>query len=127
MNLYEVMYIVKPDIEGDDQEEAITRVSDVLEKEGSTIELVKRIGKRKLAYEINDYKDGYYVLLNVRGTPGIVPALEHYFRVSEGYLRYLVIRLDDAEQKEVVEEKKEESSDVNENAAVEEVPANEQQ
>jgi small subunit ribosomal protein S6 len=101
MNLYELMFIIKPDIEGEELEEAITRVKEVLEKEGSVVELVKKIGKRRLAYEINDIKDGYYVLLNVQAEPGIVPALEHCFRVTEGYLRYMVIRLDDQKQKEV--------------------------
>jgi len=101
MNFYELMFIIKPDIEGEELEEAITRVKEVLEKEGSVVELVKKIGKRRLAYEINDIKDGYYVLLNVRAEPGIVPALEHFFRVTEGYLRYMVIRLDDQKQKEV--------------------------
>jgi small subunit ribosomal protein S6 len=101
MNFYELMFIIKPDIEGEELEEAITRVKEVLEKEGSVVELVKKIGKRRLAYEINDIKDGYYVLLNVQAEPGIVPALEHFFRVTEGYLRYMVIRLDDQKQKEV--------------------------
>ena len=121
MNLYEVMYIIKPDIEGEELEEAIARVSEVMEKEGSEIEQVKKIGKRRLAYEINDIKDGYYVLLNVRAEPNIVPALEHFFRVTDGYLRYMVIRLDNtkqAEVKEVVEEAKENNNDDIEKTAV---------
>lgn len=94
MNLYEVMYVIKPDLEGDALEDAITRVNEVMEKEGGSVTQLKKIGKRRLAYTIDDYKEGYYVLLNLQAGPVIVPALEHFFKVSEGYLRYLVIRLD---------------------------------
>ena len=121
MNLYEIMYIIKPDIEGEDLEEAIARVKEVLEKEGSVIEQVKKMGKRRLAYEINDIKDGYYVLLNVRAEPGIVPALEHFFKVSEGYLRYMVIRLDDQKHKAADEELQEEAKEEVIEGAAEEV------
>ena len=123
MNLYEVMYIINPDIEGEELEEAIARVSEVMEKEGSEVEQVKKIGKRRLAYEINDIKDGYYVLVNVRAEPKIVPALEHFFRVTDGYLRYMVVRLDDEKQtavKEVVEETKENNNEIEKTAVVDE-------
>ncbi len=121
MNLYEIMYIIKPDIEGEDLEEAIARVKEVLEKEGSLIEQVKKMGKRRMAYEINDIKDGYYVLLTVRAEPGIVSALEHFFRVTEGYLRYMVIRLDDQKHKAVDEELQEEIKDEETEAVTEAV------
>ncbi len=123
MNLYEVMYIINPDIEGEELEEAIARVSEVMEKEGSEVEQVKKIGKRRLAYEINDIKDGYYVLVNVRAEPKIVPALEHFFRVTDGYLRYMVVRLDDEKQtavKEVLEETKENNNEIEKTAVVDE-------
>lgn len=113
MKLYEVMYIIKPDLEGEALDEAIAKVNMVMEKEGSIIEQVKKIGKRRLAYEIDDYRDGYYVLLNIQAEPGIVPALEHFFRVTEDYLRYLVTRLNMEKQSESVEAKKDDEKDVN--------------
>lgn len=99
MKLYEIMYIIKPDLEGDALEEAITRVNEVMEKEGGSVTLQKKIGKRRLAYAIDDYKEGYYVLVNLQAGPPVLPALEHFFRVSEGYLRHLVIRLDEGRKK----------------------------
>ena len=126
MNLYEVMYIIKPDLEGEELEGAMARVSEALEKEGGQIETLKKIGKRRLAYEINDYREGYYVLLNVQAEPVIVPALDHFFKVTEGYLRYIVIRLDMDKKQEFVEkkheavEKKEVQDDIAETSAVEE-------
>jgi len=95
MKLYELMFIIEPDIEGDPLEEAISKVTDLLEREGASIVNLKKMGKRRLAYEINDFKEGYYVLLNAESDTPIVPSLEHFFKVTEGYLRYMVIRLDE--------------------------------
>lgn len=122
MNLYEIMYIVSPDFEGEALEEAIAKVNEVVEKDGSKVKLLKKIGRRKLAYDIEDYKEGYYVLLNVQATPALVTDLEHFFRVTEGYLRYIVLKLDEAKQKEkdAVVPEKEENSGAGEAAPAEE-------
>jgi len=100
MKFYEVMYIVQPDVEGDLLEEAINKVGDLLEKEGAHVVNLKKMGKRRLAYEINDFKEGFYVLLNVEADQPIVPVLEHFFKVTEGYLRYIVIRLEEEKGRE---------------------------
>jgi small subunit ribosomal protein S6 len=107
MPLYEVMYIIQPDLDGDDLEAAISKVSDIMEKEGEIVSL-KKMGKKKLAYEINDIKEGSYVLVNVQAGSGLAPALDHFFKVNEGYLRYIIIRLEEskkAAQKEIPEVK----------------------
>jgi len=100
MSMYEVMFIVQPDLEGELLEGAISKVQDLLEKEGARIVNLKKVGKRRLAYEINDFKEGFYVLLNVEAEFTIVPVLEHFFKVTEGYLRYIVIRLEEEKKKE---------------------------
>ncbi|NMB35313.1 MAG: 30S ribosomal protein S6 [Firmicutes bacterium] len=94
MALYEVMFIAQPDWEGEVLEEAIQKVKDVIEKEQGTVVLSKKLGKRRLAYAIKDYREGSYVLFNVRAGREFIPVLEHFFRVNEGYLRYIVIRLE---------------------------------
>jgi small subunit ribosomal protein S6 len=97
MPLYEVMYIIQPDLDGDDLEAAISKVSDIMEKEGEIVSL-KKMGKKKLAYEINDIKEGSYVLVNVQAGSGLAPALDHFFKVNEGYLRYIIIRLEESKK-----------------------------
>ena len=100
MLMYEVMFLIQPDLEGEFLEEAINKVQDLLEKEGARIVNFKKIGKRRLAYEINDFKEGFYVLLTVEAKRAIAPVLEHFFKVSEGYLRYLVIRVEQEKNKQ---------------------------
>lgn len=124
MPLYEVMFIVQPDLEGDELEAAISRVGDVMEKEGGEIVSLKKMGKKKLAYEINDIKEGSYVLINVQAGGGMVPALDHFFKVNEGYLRYIIIRLEErkkVEPQQVAQEAAEEVQVTEEVQAAEEV------
>ncbi len=106
MPMYEVMFLIQPDLEGDPLEEAISKVQDLLEKEGAQIVNLKKIGKRRLAYEINDFKEGFYVLLYAEAERAIAPVLEHFFKVSEGYLRYMVIRVEQEKNKQekIIEE-----------------------
>ncbi len=100
MPMYEIMYLIQPDLEGDLLEEAMNKVQDLLEKEGARIANIKKMGKRRLAYEINDFKEGFYVLLNVEAQSTVVPVLEHFFKVTEGYLRFIVIRLEQEKSKD---------------------------
>ncbi len=93
MQFYEIMFIIQPEFEGEELENAVSSVANVLENEGAEITSIKKVGKRRLAYEINDIKEGYYILVYVQSGSDIVPALDHFFKVSEGYLRYMVVRL----------------------------------
>jgi len=92
MPQYEVMFIVQPDLDGEAQEEAINRVKEVIEKEKGEIISLKKMGKRKLAYEIEDFREGFYVVIEFEASREVVPALDHFFKVKEGYLRHLIIR-----------------------------------
>ncbi len=100
MPLYEIMYIIQPEKDEEGISEAISRVNELLKREGGRIVSEKKMGLRKLAYEIDDFKEGYYMLTHVRAEAGIVPALEHFFKVNEGYLRFLVIGLGEEEEAE---------------------------
>jgi small subunit ribosomal protein S6 len=103
MPLYEVMFIIQPDLEGEALEGAISRVKELITREKGEVISLKKMGKRKMAYEIKDFKEGFYVIANLEASREIVPALDHFFKVNEGYLRYIVIRLE--------EEKKEQKSE----------------
>ena len=119
MAIYEVMYIIQPDFDSEELlESAIEKVNSTIESTGGEIVSQKKVGKRRLAYEIDDYKEGVYMLINVQAEHSIVPVLEHFFKVNEGYLRYMILRLD--EEKVVIEPKTEKEAKPEEGAAVEE-------
>jgi small subunit ribosomal protein S6 len=104
MPLYEVMFIVQPDLEGEELEGAINAVKELVEKENGEVLSVKKMGKRKMAYEIKDFKEGFYTILNLQAPSEVVAALDHFFKVNEGYLRYIVVRMHEEKKKQKNEE-----------------------
>jgi small subunit ribosomal protein S6 len=99
MELYETIYIIHPELNEEDIEEHIKRVENLVTRLGGEILKTERWGKKRLAYEVNKHRYGYYVLLRLRGNPTILPELERHYRLTEGIIKSLVIRLK-AEPKE---------------------------
>lgn len=92
MRKYEAMYIIKPDLEQEVTKELIQKFQDIITDNGGEIEKVTETGKRRLAYEIKDFKEGYYVLVNFQAEPNVILELERVFRITENIIRYLVIK-----------------------------------
>ncbi|UOQ83786.1 30S ribosomal protein S6 [Gracilibacillus salinarum] len=95
MNKYEIMYIVRPDIEEEAQTALIERFNGFLTGNGAEIEKVEEVGKKRLAYEINDYRDGYYVLINFTGDETAINEFNRQAKFSDDVIRYMAIREDD--------------------------------
>ena len=91
---YEAVFILNPAI----GEEAITAVSDKLKgliESKATIEQMDVWGRRRLAYEIEDQKEGYYVLVNFSSDAEFPKELERVLKITDGVMRYMVVRADD--------------------------------
>lgn len=92
---YEVMVIFDPALE----EQAIQgRVDDstkLIESRGGEPGRVERWGKRRLAYEINHERDGYYVLIEANAEPDTMSELSHNLQLADDVLRHKVIRIPD--------------------------------
>jgi small subunit ribosomal protein S6 len=90
MRKYEVMYIIRPDIEQEAVQSTIEKFQNIINNGG---EIAKHdvMGKRRLAYEINKFRDGTYVLVNFTGSPEIVAELNRVMRISDEIIRYLVV------------------------------------
>ena len=99
MLLYETIFIIHPELNEDDVEEHIKRVENLITRLGGEILKTERWGKKRLAYEVDKHRYGYYVLLRLRGNSAILPELERHYRLTEGIIKSLVIRLK-AEPKE---------------------------
>jgi len=92
MNKYETLYIIKPDLEAEAIKAAVEKFSALITANGGVVDSIEEIGKRKLAYEINDNSEGYYVLMNFSAQPVFPAELERNFKISEDVLRFIVIR-----------------------------------
>ena len=92
MRDYEVLYIVRADLDDDKVQDAVKRVNTLIERSGGTVERTNLWGKRKLAYEVKHQREGSYVLQDFQLDPGRVPELEAGLKITEEVLRHLVVR-----------------------------------
>ncbi|MCR4420746.1 MAG: 30S ribosomal protein S6 [Clostridia bacterium] len=92
MRAYEVMYVLRPDLEEEEIAAQIERFNRLIQEEGGEVEQVSRWGKRRLAYEVNRFREGYYVLLHFRSRPAAARELERVFKISDQVIRYLIVR-----------------------------------
>ena len=95
MREYEVMYIIKPGFEDDKYAEIIEKYNALIQANGGEILKVEPWGKRRLAYEIEKLREGYYVLLRINGAPELPKELERNFKIADEIMRYLVIRVEE--------------------------------
>ena len=95
MNKYEVMFIVKPDMEESVIKAEAEKLKKVLADNGSKILEEKVMGQRELAYEIKKYSKGYYFLYIVEAPIDAVNEFDRVVLINETILRHLVIRKED--------------------------------
>lgn len=93
MNKYESLYVLKPDIEEEARKALIEKFKTLVEQNGGKVEKVDEWGQRKLAYEIDYIKEGYYVLMTFESGSELPAELERNYNISDSVLRYNVIRL----------------------------------
>lgn len=94
INKYETIFIVDSSLEEEKIQEIVKKFTDLIEK-SATLEEVDEWGKRRLAYEINDQKEGYYVLVNFSSKPDFPSELDRIYRITDGILRSMIIKKDE--------------------------------
>ena len=94
MNSYELLYIVKADMEEEARTALISRFSDLIVNNGGEIVETDEWGKRRFAYPINYINEGYYVLVNFKAQPAVIAELERNFRITEDTIRFMCIKND---------------------------------
>ncbi|MDR1322657.1 MAG: 30S ribosomal protein S6 [Gracilibacteraceae bacterium] len=92
MQNYEVMYIIRPDLEEEAVQGVVERMSEVVRNTGGSDLKVETMGKRRLAYEVRKFKDGYYVLMNFTGEAAVPAELERIMKISDSVIRFLTTR-----------------------------------
>ncbi|MEH7462552.1 30S ribosomal protein S6 [Bacillus pseudomycoides] len=92
MKKYEIMYIIRPNMEEEAQKALVERFAGVLTDNGAEIINTKDWGKRRLAYEINDLRDGFYMILNVNSNSEAVKEFDRLAKISEDIIRHIVVK-----------------------------------
>ena len=92
MNQYEALYIILPDLDEEAKTASVEKFKGIVESNGGEVSAVDEWGKKRLAYEIMDRNEGYYVLMTFGSAPELPRELERNFKNDEQILRYLVTR-----------------------------------
>ncbi|OGX61726.1 MAG: 30S ribosomal protein S6 [Paenibacillus sp. RIFOXYA1_FULL_44_5] len=90
MRNYELMYIIRPDVEEAVVQSTIEKFQSIINN-GGEIANHEYLGKRRLAYEIKKFHDGFYVIVKFNATPEIVKELDRVMRISDEVIRHMVI------------------------------------
>jgi len=95
MTRYEIMYIVRPNLEESAIDTVNANFEKVLKENGATITGSKKMGQRELAYEIKKFKTGYYFVINVEANDDkAIKEFDRLALISEDVVRHLIINLD---------------------------------
>jgi small subunit ribosomal protein S6 len=91
MRKYEIMYIIRTDIEEEVVQSTIEKFQNIINNGG---EITKNnvMGKRRLAYEINKFRDGIYVLVHFNAAPAVVTELDRVMKISDEIIRYMITK-----------------------------------
>lgn len=87
---YEIVAVLRPDLEEEAIEAAVARIHQRITEHGGTVTNTDRWGKRRLAYVIQKYRDGYYVLTVFTLDSGQVARLRQTLGLQEDLLRFVV-------------------------------------
>lgn len=96
MNKYESIFVISSLLEEEKIQEIITRVKTLIES-SAQLEKIEEWGKKRLAYEIDDQKEGYYTLVHFTAEPTFPNELERIYKITEGVMKYLIVRRDEKE------------------------------
>jgi small subunit ribosomal protein S6 len=95
MRIYEELYILKPDTTEEDIEASVELIRSTVLAAGGTVDKVDKWGMRKLAYKVEKFSDGYYVLVQFSTKPEVVKEIERRLRVADAVIKYITVRIDE--------------------------------
>ena len=96
---YEVMFIVRPDMEEADVDKLIAGLDQTITNGGGSIKSAEKLGRRKLSYMVRKFSDGNYVLLVVQADGVLVAEVERRLRVTEPVIKFITVRMDEEEKR----------------------------
>jgi small subunit ribosomal protein S6 len=97
--LYEVMFIVRPDVADEEVDKLVAGFTTTITSGGGAVKSVEKMGRRKLAYMVRKFNDGNYVLLTIEANGAGVLELERRLRVTEQVIKFITVRMDEEEKR----------------------------
>jgi len=92
MNCYETLFVVKPTLTEEEITAQITKIKDVLNKEGAELVATNDMGMRKLAYPVQKNDRGYYTILFYKAEGTVISELERNLKINEDVIKFLTVK-----------------------------------
>jgi len=99
MRVYEELFIVKPDAPEEEVDAYIDQLKDLITNGKGTVEKADKWGTRKLAYRVQKYNEGVYVLFQFSSSPELVKEIERRMRVTDMVIKFITVRIDEKTKK----------------------------
>jgi small subunit ribosomal protein S6 len=96
---YEVMFIVRPDVEEADLDKLVEGFSGNVTAGDGEVKSVEKMGRRRLAYTVGKFNDGFYVLMTIAAAGSLITEIERRLRVSEPVIKFITVRMDEEEKR----------------------------
>ena len=94
MHSYEIVFIVHPDLDGDELDGVINGVEELIKRNDGAVTKVEPWGLRKLAYPIKKQQEGRYFLMEFDLEPENIAEMERVLKLMESVIRHLIVRLE---------------------------------
>ena len=95
MRTYEIMFIVNPNASEEEIDKINGQIEGIVTAGGGKIDKVEKMGKRRLAYEIDKNREGFYVLFAITANGDIIKECERRLRVMDAVIKYITVRTDE--------------------------------
>lgn len=94
MSNYESTFICSPEVPAEKIEELIEKVKKTVASRDGKVAIVQQLGRKRLAYPIQKFKEGSYVYFELAGSGEMVSTLENFYRVNDAIIRYLTVKVE---------------------------------
>lgn len=91
---YETIFVINPELTEEATKALVEKFTGIITNNGGTIDSIDEWGKRKLAYPIEDYTEGYYVLVNFTAEKTVPAELDRVYNITDGILRSIIVALE---------------------------------
>ena len=91
MNKYESVIIINPNVDEEGIKALISRFSDLINTDGK-VEKVDELGKRKLAYDVKKFKEGFYAVFYFEANSDLISELERNYRITDEVMKFIVVK-----------------------------------
>ena len=94
MRNYELIYVLRPNLEEEAKTAVLDKVKGIIESSGEVVK-VDTWGTRKLAYEIEKLTEGYCVLINFKSTTEVPKEIDRNLKIMDNAIRHMIVKLDE--------------------------------